>query len=611
MYNKLKHIVLTLISIFILGISTTTTAQELRCGTMERFDYENKENNALLLERNSISKTVREWKKNSSTPDSYTIPVVFHIIYKNESEYVSVEQVMSQLEVLNQDFNRTNPDANLTPAQFQDVAADCNISFCLAQRTENNDTTSGITYTQTSVSSFSLYDNRIFQDSLGGKKIWNSSDYLNIYICDLTNALGFSSFPGGNPNRDAVVVDFSNFGTIDVAPPFNKGRTATHELGHWLDLYHIWGGGNCSTDEVDDTPSQETENYGCPTHPSPTCDNNGDMFQNYMDYTNDACMNLFTNGQKERMHATLNTERLGISNTDFCQLPFEDVGINSNVQPSENEVYCGENIELITTLYNYSENVISKASIFYQLDDENPVEFEWTGNINPNTSLEINLGNHIFTTGEHLLKVYSSSPNDFRDINPLNDTSYIAFTITQGTNIDFIIQTDNYAEENYWAILNSQNDTVASGNELVSNEVNTFNYCQDLDSCYTLVIYDIYDDGMCCDFGNGFVAVNGQNFSGDFGSELQIDLCNTIGIDEVMKSNFVKVYPNPTNDYITIESKTIIEEVRIYDIYGKNVLQKNCHSNKELVNLYVLGSGAYLLQLITNEQTQSFKIIKR
>jgi hypothetical protein len=330
-----------------------------------------------------------------------------------------------------------------------------------------------------------------------------------------------------------------------------------------------------------------------------------------MDYTNDACMNLFTNGQKERMHATLNTERLGIGNTDFCQFPFEDVGISSNVQPSENEVYCGENIELITTLYNYSENVISKASIFYQLDDENPVEFEWTGNINPNTSLEINLGNHIFTTGEHLLKVYSSSPNDFRDINSLNDTSYIAFTITQGTNIDFIIQTDNYAEENYWAILNSQNDTVASGNELVSNEVNTFNYCQDLDSCYTLVIYDIYADGMCCDFGNGFVAVNGQNFSGDFGSELEIDLCNTIGIEEIIDINSAKVYPNPTNDIITIESKTLIREVRIYDVYGKNVLQKNCHSNKELVNLYELSSGAYFLQLITNEQTQSFKIIKR
>ena len=518
---------------------------------------------------------------------------------------------MSQLDVLNQDFNRTNSDANQTPSEFLDVAADCNISFCLAQRTENNDTTSGITYTQTSVSSFSLYDNRIFQDSLGGKNIWNNSDYLNIYVCDLTNALGFSSFPGGNDNRDAVVVDFSNFGTIDIAPPFNKGRTATHELGHWLDLYHIWGSGNCGSDEVDDTPSQETENYGCPAHPSPTCDNNGDMFQNYMDYTNDACMNLFTNGQKERMHATLNTERLGIGNADFCQLPYEDIGISNNVQPSENEIYCGENLELITSLFNYSENTITKASIFYQIDDDNPIEYEWSGNLNPNTSQEINLGNITFSTGEHTLKIYSSSPNDFRDINATNDTSLLSFTITQGTNIDFVIQTDNYAEENYWAILNNHNDMILSENELVSNEINSFNYCQDLDSCYTLVIYDIYEDGMCCDFGNGYVSVNGQNFSGDFGSELQIDLCNTIDINEVKEINSVLVYPNPTNDFITVESKTPIELIRIYDLYGKNLVQKNCHSNKELVYLYSLGSGAYFLQLITNKQTHSVKIIKK
>ncbi|MBL6657856.1 MAG: T9SS type A sorting domain-containing protein [Flavobacteriales bacterium] len=606
--NRTLHLVL---SLFLLSLSFVSEAQDLRCGTMERLEYECKDNHNLLQKRNTINKAIKEWKKNSSTPNSYTIPVVFHVIYKNQDEYVSFEQIMSQLDVLNQDFNRTNSDANQTPSEFLDVAADCNISFCLAQRTENNDTTSGITYTQTSVSSFSLYDNRIFQDSLGGKTIWNSSDYLNIYVCDLTNALGFSSFPGGNPNRDAVVVDFSNFGTIDIAPPFNKGRTATHELGHWLDLYHIWGPGNCGSDEVDDTPSQETENYGCPSHPSPTCDNNGDMFQNYMDYTNDACMNLFTNGQKERMHATLNTERLGIGNADFCQLPYEDIGINNNVQPSENEIYCGENLELITSLFNYSENTITKASIFYQIDDDNPIEYEWSGNLNPNTSQEINLGNITFSTGEHTLKIYSSSPNSFRDINPTNDTTFLTFTITQGTNIDFVIQTDNYAEENYWAILNNQNDTILSENELVSNEINSFNYCQDLDSCYTLVIYDIYEDGMCCDFGNGYVSVNGQNFSGNFGSELQIDLCNTIDINEVKEINSVLVYPNPTNDYITVESKTSIELIRIYDLYGKNLVQKNCHSNKELVNLYPLSSGAYFLQLITNKQTHSVKIIKK
>jgi len=290
MRNTHYHTLLLLFSILLLGYSHSLLGQDLRCGTMERFEHECKENQDLLLNRKAINKKIKKWKKNNIANESFVIPVVFHIIYKNENEYIPFEQIMSQLDVLNQDFNRTNPDANQTPSEFSDVAADCNISFCLAQRTENNDSTTGITYTETNVSSFSLYDNRIFQDSLGGKTIWNSSDYLNIYVCDLTNALGFSSFPGGDENRDAIVVDFSNFGTINVSPPFNKGRTATHELGHWLDLYHIWGPGNCGSDEVEDTPSQEIENYGCPSHPSPSCDNNGDMFQNYMDYTNDACM---------------------------------------------------------------------------------------------------------------------------------------------------------------------------------------------------------------------------------------------------------------------------------------------------------------------------------
>lgn len=608
---KSYHILFICFIAFIMGLNFTSHAQELRCGTMERLEHEIKNDNDLLKKRLEIKKKIKKWKKNSSTPNSFTIPVVVHIIYENESENVSYEQIMSQLDVLNQDFNRTNPDANQTPNEFLDVAADCNISFCLAQRTEENDTTTGITYTQTNVSSFSLYDNRIFQDSLGGKTIWNNSDYLNIYVCDLTNALGFASFPGGDENRDAIVIDYSNFGTINVSPPFNKGRTATHELGHWLDLYHIWGPGNCGSDEVDDTPSQETENYGCPSHPSPTCSNNGDMFQNYMDYTNDACMNLFTNGQKERMHATLNTERLGIGNPDFCILPFEDIGINTNVSPSENENYCGAEIELKTSLYNYSENQINSASIIYQFDNETPVEYEWNGNLSSNSSIEINLGNYSLNAGNHILKIYSSSPNGFRDINPNNDTLVINFSISGGTNFDFLIQTDNYAEENYWAILNSQNDTIISNNELISNELNSFNYCQDIDSCYTLVIYDLYDDGMCCDFGNGYISVNGQNFSGDFGSELEIDLCNTIGISEVAYNDLIKIYPNPTSRNITIESNNLIENIRVFDIYGKNVFQKYCSSNKELLNLQHLNSGAYFLQIITNKQKESFKIIKQ
>ena len=580
---------------------------QLRCGTMERWNSEVKNNPQLIEKRHSIELEIKQWKKSSSA-NSFNIPVVFHVIYENESENVSSEQIQSQLDVLNQDFNRTNPDANQTPSEFLNLAADCGINFCLAQRTPNNDTTSGITYTQSDISSFSLYDNRIFHDSLGGKTIWDPSRYLNIYICDLTNALGFASFPGGNVSRDAVVINYSNLGTIDVSPPFNKGRTATHELGHWLNLLHIWGDGNCGNDQVEDTPIQNTENYGCPSHPSPSCSNSGDMFQNYMDYSDDGCMNLFTNGQKDRMHATLNTQRLDLNNSQACSLPFEDVGINQNISPANNQEYCGTEVEIISSLLNFSNSNIYQSEIHFQIDDNETQTLNWNGNLLPNSSVEVNLGTYSLEPGEHTMTIYTSSPNGFRDLNPNNDSLTINFILKDGTDFEFHIQTDNYADENRWEILNSSNEVIAFDNELVSNYLNTFSFCQDIDSCYTLVVYDDYDDGICCDFGNGYIIVNNQVTSGEFSNEAVIDLCTISEIKEDLKNPF-SIYPNPSSGILTIESDLNIEDIRVYDLLGKIVLQKSCQARLEKLNLYYLKKGTYLVQISTQNNYIYYKKI--
>ena len=570
---------------------------QLRCGTVERWNYEIGNNPNLEEKRYKIEREIKQWKR-SSTSNSYNIPVVFHVIYQNQDENISAEQIQSQLEVLNQDFNRTNGDANQTPSEFQNIAADCDINFCLAQRTPNNDTTLGITYTQTDITSFSLYDNRIFHDSLGGKTIWDPNSYLNIYICDLTNALGFASFPGGNANKDAVVINYSNVGTIDVSPPFNKGRTATHELGHWLNLLHIWGDGNCGNDQVEDTPIQNTENYGCPSHPSPSCSNNGDMFQNFMDYSDDACMNLFTNGQKDRMHATLNTQRLDLNNSQACSLPFEDVGINENVSPANNQEYCGTEVEIISSLFNFSNSTIYQSEIYFQIDDDEIQSLNWNGNLLPNSSEEVNLGTFNLETGEHSITIYTSSPNGFRDLNPSNDTLTINFILKDGTAFDFYIQTDNYADENRWEIINSNNEVIASDDGLIDNYLNTFSFCQDIDSCYSLVVYDEYDDGICCDFGNGYIMVNNQITSGEFSDEVVIDLCNVSNLTENAE-NKLEIYPNPSLGKVTIESAFEIEDVRIYNLLGKIVLQKHCQAKIEKLNLYHLTKGNYLIQIST------------
>ncbi|TAE48212.1 MAG: T9SS C-terminal target domain-containing protein [Bacteroidetes bacterium] len=238
-----------------------------------------------------------------------TIPVVVHVVYNTAAENISDAQILSQITVLNADFRRLNSDANNTWSQ----AADAEIEFCLASVDPNGNATTGITRTSSTRTSFSYTSDNVKFNSTGGKDAWPRDSYLNLWVCDLgSGLLGYAQFPGGAANTDGVVCDYAYFGTVGVATaPFNLGRTATHEVGHWLNLYHIWGddGTSCTagSDQVADTPNQADENYGCPSGSIVSCSNGpaGDMYQNYMDYTDDACMNLFTAGQKTRMQAVL------------------------------------------------------------------------------------------------------------------------------------------------------------------------------------------------------------------------------------------------------------------------------------------------------------------
>ncbi len=228
-----------------------------------------------------------------------TIPVVFHIVWNTSAENISDAQIASQLQILTDDFRRLNSDADGTWSQ----ASDTEIEFCMASVDPNGNSTNGITRTNTSVTSFSANDNMKFNSS-GGHDAWPAGDYLNFWVCDLSGGLlGYAQFPGGAAATDGVVCDYQYVGNEGTATaPFNLGRTATHEVGHWLNLRHIWGDGGCSVDDfVNDTPTSDASNGGCALgHVS--C-GSVDMVQNYMDYSDDACMNLYTQGQKDRMRA--------------------------------------------------------------------------------------------------------------------------------------------------------------------------------------------------------------------------------------------------------------------------------------------------------------------
>jgi hypothetical protein len=238
------------------------------------------------------------------------IQVVVHVVQRTEAENISDAQVKSQIKVLNDDFRAKNADKSKVPAVWKSLVADTKIQFALAKKDPRGKRTTGITRTATTVRSFGP-DDTVKAKRTGGVDPWPTNRYLNMWVCTLGGGLlGYAQFPGGPAKTDGVVVLNRAFGTQgSVKAPFNKGRTATHEVGHFLNLRHIWGDRNdCSgNDFVADTPPARESNNGKPKFPQITCNNgpNGDMFMNYMDYVDDAAMFMFTVGQAARMNAAL------------------------------------------------------------------------------------------------------------------------------------------------------------------------------------------------------------------------------------------------------------------------------------------------------------------
>jgi hypothetical protein len=271
------------------------------------------------LEARAASETAAWSFQNRMQASSRTgvtvIPVVVHVVYKTNAENISDAQINSQIDVLNHDYRKTNPDVANTPAVFAPLCGDARVEFVLGSTDPNGNPTSGIIRKQTATASFSDNDN-VKHAATGGDDAWPADKYLNLWVCTLGGGLlGYAQFPGGAAATDGVVIRNTACGnTGTAAAPFALGRTATHEVGHWLNLRHIWGddGSGCNgSDFVADTPNAAGANTGMPVFPHVTCNNgpNGDLFMNYMDYTDDAGMFMFTSGQVVRMQACLDSDR--------------------------------------------------------------------------------------------------------------------------------------------------------------------------------------------------------------------------------------------------------------------------------------------------------------
>lgn len=350
----------------LLASGSNLMAQHQRCGTMENHEYLKSTDPGYESRQNSIDELIQNAMENDPSWKSsglITIPVVFHVLYStnNTTQNISNARIQAQLNVLNADYSASNSDTSQIPAIFKSLKSNTGIQFCLAQRDPQGNPTDGIIRKQTTVTSFST-NNGIKYDAQGGSNAWPSNQYLNIWVGNLSNGLlGYAQFPGGAAATDGVVLlngSVGGPGALGTTPSYNRGRTATHEVGHWLNLRHIWGDSNCGNDFVSDTPLHTTANYGCPAYPSNATNCSGSpvmMTMNYMDYTNDACMYLFTIGQGTRMNTCMTTTRASLISSLGCT-PVglsepQSLGIFIYPNPTEGTLY-------IENMNNYGESAV-------------------------------------------------------------------------------------------------------------------------------------------------------------------------------------------------------------------------------------------------------------
>lgn len=475
LYPHLRGFVL--IFLFFLGFCTPGKSQE-KCATVE-YDKLQKLQNPLLHESDAV---FEHWIQNQKELRSLVhrtfgtqqneiklIPVVVHIVHNGEpvgeGSNLSKERILSQIAVLNEDFRRLNADTVNTPNIFVPVAADSEIEFVLAQTDPEGLATEGIVRVEGTQESWNI------NEDVQLKKLsyWPAEDYLNIWVTNLENKLlGYAEFPVSDlpgledapDNRllDGVVVEADYFGMNDNVKPISKGRTATHEVGHFLGLRHIWGDGkNCDTDDFcEDTPLADTEHYTCNDIQFSCGFRN--MIENYMDYTNDVCMNIFTLDQKARMQIVLanSPRRTSLVNANGAFPPIivsNNVSLRKLINPEVS--YCENTLEPVIQIRNHGANNVNSIELSLEINGELQETITKSLSLEPLDTTNISFSTLELPYGPHQLEIEILSVNG--DVNEApNGSSYNStFHIRPPGPFPFSLTFDSIPPT--WLVLNPNN----------------------------------------------------------------------------------------------------------------------------------------------------------
>ena len=629
-------------------IESSEPKNSIRCSTVEYEQYLQKKHPKRLNTAQFeawINPLIQNQRLNKSESGGIiTIPVVVHVVHsgQNVGEAPNIDdlQVQSQITVLNQDFRRMvgTPGANANP-----VGADTQIQFALAQVDPNGNPTNGIDRVYYNKENWA--DDEI-NEILKPQTIWDPTQYLNMWSVNFSrsNLLGNAQFPdasglpgitvNGTEKTDGVVSGYAYFGSREIYPnglyngtKYDKGRTMTHELGHWLGLRHIWGDEPCGNDFCEDTPTAHTSNSGCPTNLN--CSNNGnEMVENYMDYTDDSCMNVFTQNQKDRIVVVMDkSPRRNSLKTSIKNFPIPLFVNDAEVKIERELVEFSNSCDIVTTnskkitIINRGTAILTNVVLNYNINGGANKTHTWEGSLLTHQSSTFNLP--IIANVDDQLNINIISANNIPDQRTTNNSANATIIPLKGTTqyhydeIKFNLQLDNFGSEVNWEFKNKNGEILFSGGPYSNDNPELITQTWQLkdNECYEFVINDSGGDGVCCDFGEGrYELKNNDNIivsGGRFGSRES----TSFSIKFVDIENDVVLFGNPLkND----ELKIIIDRdfgknitCKVYNISGKLVHQFSAtHSEEKTENVSVLETGIYFLKIESDIKSKTTRFIK-